>query len=303
LAAQDVFFVDPARRQEELEAVRRDGRAGPLHLVIRSGRGTPKDIQDYAVSSGGTVVGIFFNVTSLMSRQTELQELLLQQEVLNDKIMEGTRDLHRTQGAAIRSLARLAEYRDPETGFHLQRICEYARILALKVHEIDPYPFRISEEYGNEISLSSMLHDIGKVSIPDTILLKPGKLDPDEWEMMKKHTVFGWQVLSKADKELGKQSFLTLASSIALQHHERYDGAGYPNGYAGDTIHLSGRISAVADVYDALTSPRPYKEAWTHDQAVEEILRQSGTQFDPVLVNIFGSVNGEFAQVRSRFPE
>ena len=152
------------------------------------------------------------------------------------------------------------------------------------------------------MSVSSMLHDIGKVSIPDSILLKPGKLDSAEWEMMKKHTIFGWEVLHKADMELGEQSFLTLAASIALSHHEKFDGSGYPNGKAGDTIPLSGRISAVADVYDALTTARPYKEAWSHERACDEIVGQAGSHFDPVLVDIFHDVHGRFAEVRQQFP-
>jgi putative two-component system response regulator len=147
-----------------------------------------------------------------------------------------------------------------------------------------------------------MLHDIGKVSIPDSILLKPGKLDPQEWEVMKKHTVFGWEVLHKADRELGEQSFLTLAATIALSHHERFDGKGYPHGSMGDQIPLSARISALADVYDALTSPRPYKEAWSHERATEEILAPGAGHFDPVLMEIFRDVHGMFADVRRQFP-
>ncbi len=119
---------------------------------------------------------------------------------------------------------------------------------------------------------------------------------------MKKHTLFGWEVLHKADRELGEQSFLTLAATIALSHHERYDGKGYPNGTVGEKIPLSARISAVADVYDALTSERPYKEAWSHERTVEEILGQAGSQFDPALVEIFHGLNDQFADVRRRFP-
>jgi putative two-component system response regulator len=217
-------------------------------------------------------------------------------------MMAGAVQLQRTQGAAIRSLARLAEYRDPETGIHLQRICEYTRLLALQVHLRAPFEFRVTAEYAGDVSLSSMLHDIGKVSIPDSILLKPGKLDPQEWETMKKHTLFGWEVLHKADRELGEQSFLTLAATIALSHHERYDGTGYPSGIAGPQIPLSARIAAIADVYDALTSSRPYKEAWSHERAVTEIIDQAGTQFDPVLAEIFRDLNRQFAEVRRRYP-
>jgi putative two-component system response regulator len=172
----------------------------------------------------------------------------------------------------------------------------------MQVHLRAPFTFRITAEYANDISLSVMLHDIGKVSIPDHILLKPGKLDPQEWEMMKKHTVFGWEVLHKADRELGEQSFLTLAATIALSHHERFDGKGYPKGTAGEQIPLSARISAIADVYDALTTARPYKEAWSHERAVAEIVGGAGSQFDPVLVELFRELNDQFAEVRQRFP-
>jgi response regulator RpfG family c-di-GMP phosphodiesterase len=237
-----------------------------------------------------------------VAANAELKDALQVQELLNDNIIAGTRALQRTQEAALRSLARLAEYRDPETGFHLQRICEYTRLLANEVHERTPYPFRITREYGEDISVSSMLHDIGKVSIPDSILLKTGRLDAEEWDLMKKHTVFGWEVLHKADRELGEQSFLTLAATIALSHHERFDGSGYPNGTVGEKIPLSARIAALADVYDALTSDRPYKAAWTHERAVDEILKESGSHFDPVLTGIFQDVHGEFAEVRRKFP-
>jgi putative two-component system response regulator len=127
-------------------------------------------------------------------------------------------------------------------------------------------------------------------------------LDAGEWEMMKKHTIFGWEVLHRADKEMGEQSFLTLAATIALSHHEKYDGTGYPHGSRGEKIPLSARISALADVYDALTMARPYKEAWSHQRAVEEIVRLAGIQFDPVLVEIFRDIQGQFARVRGLFP-
>lgn len=302
LAARDDFFSDPSARAEELDRIRSVGTVTSFPLSVTAGNGAKLAMHDSAVTLGDTFFGAFFDVTALMATNAELKDTLQIQELLNDSILAGTKMLQRTQGAAIRSLARLAEYRDPETGYHLQRICEYTRILALQVHERSPYSFRITREYGDDISLSSMLHDIGKVSIPDSILQKPGKLEAHEWELMKKHTIFGWEVLHKADRELGEQSFLTLAATIALSHHERFDGTGYPNGSAGEEIPLSARISAVADVYDALTSARPYKEAWSHERAVEEMLSQAGRQFDPVLMQIFSEMNDLFAAVRRQFP-
>jgi len=303
VAQSTELFPEPEKRAAELETVRKLGKVASFPLVLTSGSGARLQIRDSAVSVGESIVGVFFDITELLRSNAELKDALQVQELLNDSIIAGTKNLERTQGAAIRSLARLAEYRDAETGFHLQRICEYTRLIATQVHLRAPYSFRISQEYANDISLSVMLHDIGKVSIPDQILLKPGKLDPQEWETMKKHTLFGWEVLHKADQELGAQSFLTLASSIALSHHERYDGKGYPKGTAGEQIHLSARIAAIADVYDALTSNRPYKEAWSHERAVEEIVGQSGSQFDPALVEIFHGLKDEFPNVRQRFPD
>jgi HD-GYP domain-containing protein (c-di-GMP phosphodiesterase class II) len=296
------FYVDPKARADELEVARSAGKVSSFPLAVRSGAGVRLEMHDSTVSLGDSFFGVFFDVTALMARNAELKDALQIQELLNDSIIAGTKTLQRTQGAAIRTLARLAEYRDPETGIHLQRICEYTRLLATQVFERAPYSFRITREYGDDISMSSMLHDIGKVSIPDSILLKPGKLDAGEWEEMKKHTVRGWEVLHKADRELGQQSFLTLAATIALCHHEHYDGSGYPHGRTGDQIPLSARISAIADVYDALTSARPYKEAWSHQRAVEEVLGQAGTHFDPVLVDIFRDIHGSFADVRRMFP-
>jgi HD-GYP domain-containing protein (c-di-GMP phosphodiesterase class II) len=302
LQANRDFFAEPGQRAEELAAVLQHGKVESFHLVVRSGAGSRLEIRDSAVSLGDSILGVFFDVTGLLAANAELKDALQIQELLNDSILAGANQLQRTQGASIRALARLAEYRDPETGFHLQRMCEYTRLIAVEVHRRAPYTFRITMEYANDISMSSMLHDVGKVVIPDHILLKPGKLDAQEWEVMKKHTLFGWEVLHKADRELGEQSFLTLAASIALSHHERFDGKGYPHGAAGEQIPLSARISAIADVYDALTSVRPYKEAWSHERAMEEILGQAGGQFDPVLAQIFSDLAGEFIEVRRRFP-
>ena len=302
LSEASVLFLEPAKRAEELETVRKAGKVDSVHLSIRSGTGARLQIRDSAILLGDAVFGVFVDVTGLVAANAELTDALQVQELLNDTIMAGARQLQRTQGAAIRSLARLAEYRDQTTGFHLQRICEISRLLAVEVHRRSPYSFRISMEYADDISLSSMLHDVGKVSIPDHILLKPSNLDGEEWELMKKHTLFGWEVLHKADRELGEQSFLTLAASIALSHHEKYDGTGYPNGISGEEIPLSARICAVADVYDALTSSRPYKQAWSHEDSAALIVKEAGKHFDPVLVEIFKGIEAELADVRRRFP-
>jgi HD-GYP domain-containing protein (c-di-GMP phosphodiesterase class II) len=296
------FFLEPQSRAAELNLLKIHGKVSSFALGVRSGNGRRLEIQDSAVTVGAFVFGIFFDVTGFLAANKELKDALEIQELLNDRIIAASQTLQRTQVTSIRALARLAEYRDQETGFHLQRICEYTRIIAQQVYENKPYSFHLTATYPTDISLSSMLHDIGKVSIPDSILLKPGRLDGVEWEIMKRHTTAGWDILHRADKELGEQSFLTLASTIALSHHERYDGSGYPSGLEGERIPLSARISALADVYDALTTKRPYKEAWGHEKAVEEILRNSTAQFDPILLDIFESVADEFDGIRRVFP-
>ena len=237
----------------------------------------------------------------LVRLNQELKQSLDTQEFLNDRLFENARVLQRTQRASIKALARLAEYRDFETGDHLQRICEFTYILARSVADEKVFPsYPIDEDYLQDIYLSAMLHDIGKVAIPDNILLKPGSLEPDEWEVMKQHTTWGWEIMTRADEELGEQSFLTLAASIARYHHERFDGSGYPEGLSGEDIPLSSRIVSIADVYDALTSRRPYKEPWEHERTVEEIRAQAERHHDPQLVELFVGVEERFRAVRAR---
>jgi response regulator RpfG family c-di-GMP phosphodiesterase len=233
----------------------------------------------------------------------DLRESLKMQEFLNDKLISAALLQQKTVSSAMRALARLAEYRDHHTGDHLQRICEYSRLIAGEIFRRQPYGFKIRSEYCDDIINSSMLHDIGKVVIPDNILLKKGRLDNEEWKIMQSHTVKGWTILNQADCELGEQSFLTLASQIALNHHERWDGSGYPNGLTGEKIPLSARICAVADVYDALTSLRPYKSAWQHEEAMGEIRSMGETAFDPVIVDILLSVEKKMLDIRRRFPK
>lgn len=203
-------------------------------------------------------------------------------------------DLHRkadeldtTQQVLINAVARLAEYHEPDIGGHLERIRLYTYTLATAVglH---------SEAEVVEISRCAVLHDVGKVAIPEELLRKPGRLTPVERMLMEQHTEFGSQFLTETDLELRRllgvsQTFLSTARDVALHHHERYDGAGYPRGLVAEATPLSARIVAVADVYDALTSPRVYKSAWSHALAVQFIVQGSGTQFDPMVVEAFQS--------------
>ncbi|WP_437193476.1 HD domain-containing phosphohydrolase [Planctomicrobium sp. SH527] len=203
----------------------------------------------------------------------------------------------------IFALAKLAESRDQETGDHLERMREYVRILAEDLSHYDPYKDEIDGEYINMLYLTSPLHDIGKVAIPDRILLKPGPLAPDEFEVMKTHTTLGAKTLEDVAASHPNAGYLQMAMDIALTHHERYDGTGYPNGLQGDEIPLCGRITAVADVYDALTSARVYKEAFTHETAKSIIVSKSGQQFDPLIVEAFLRCEDQFLEVRRLLKE
>jgi response regulator RpfG family c-di-GMP phosphodiesterase len=297
------IFQDLFQHGEMLKTLTHEGGIRSRKLLLHDSTGERMTVTMSAVCMNEYIVGSLFDVSEYVRITDDLRESLKMQEFLNDKLISAALLLHKTQSSAIRSLARLAEFRDHETGDHLQRICEYSKLIAQEVFRRQPFSFKIRSEYCDDIFLSSMLHDIGKVGIPDYILLKKGKLDEDEWKIMRSHTVIGWTILNQADCELGEQSFLTLASQIALNHHERWDGMGYPYGLRDEKIPLSARISAVADVYDALTSQRPYKKAWHHDDAIREIKSKCDIAFDPVIVDILLSVEKKFVDIHYQFPK
>ena len=281
----------------------RENGVAPLRATVRTGDDRLRAVEGYTTRIASDTLGVLIDVTEYVEANAQLQENLTYQQSINRKLSSAASVLRKTQATAMKSLAKLAEYRDKETGGHLQRICEYMRLVTAQIQEHQPYSFQVASGYPHDIYLSGMLHDIGKVGVPDQILLKPGPLDETEWTVMKRHTEWGHSILTQADHELGEQSFLTLASRIARNHHEWWDGSGYPDGLRGEAIPLSARVGAVADVYDALTSRRPYKEAWTHDQAVEEIRGLSARQFDPVIVDIFTRLEDQFRDVRTQFPD
>lgn len=208
-------------------------------------------------------------------------------ELLN-RIRVGERLLSlESRNLLIFSLAKLAESRDPETGEHLERIREYCKVIAAHLAGREEFQSVVDGDYVQSIYLTSPLHDIGKVGVPDAVLLKPGRLTPDEFEVMKTHTNIGAATLSAAIEHNPDAEFLIMARDIALTHHERYDGTGYPNGLRGDDIPLCGRIVALADVYDALRTRRVYKKAYPHDVARSIIVGGSGMHFDPAIVEAF----------------
>lgn len=189
-----------------------------------------------------------------------------------------------TRNLTIFTLAKLSEARDPETVGHLERVQGYSRVIAEDLAAHREFP-EVDAQFINLISLTSPLHDIGKVGVPDHVLLKRGPLTPDEFELMKNHTLLGMRTLDAALRRFPEAEFLRMARDIVAAHHERFDGRGYPNRLIGNDIPLAARIVAVADVYDALTSDRPYKAAFPHGQAMAMIREESGRQFDPRIVD------------------
>ena len=219
-------------------------------------------------------------------------------------LRESTEEVRRTRDVSILTLASLAETRDNETGAHILRTQRYVQALALHLKDHPEFSSVLSSENNIELLYKSApLHDIGKVGIPDAVLLKPGKLTPDEMELMKTHAALGAQSLEVAEKELGSNSFLHFAKEIAQTHHEKWDGSGYPKGLAGSAIPVSGRLMALADVYDALISKRIYKEAFSHDKARTIIIGDSGTHFDPDVVDAFLAVESEFVSIAATFSD
>jgi HD-GYP domain-containing protein (c-di-GMP phosphodiesterase class II) len=218
-------------------------------------------------------------------------------------LKEKTEELSLTRDVTIMSLASLAETRDNETGAHLLRTQRYVRHLAEYLANKAEYSAFLDGETIDLLFKSAPLHDIGKVGIPDHILLKPGKLTTEEFHIMKTHATLGGDALKGAEESLGSNFFLRIAREIAYGHHEKWDGSGYPKGLKGEEIPLSGRIMALADVYDALISKRVYKKAFSHDKAKEIILQGSNSHFDPVLVETFLAIEEKFIETAKEYSD
>lgn len=209
------------------------------------------------------------------------------------------RDLDQAQHATILALARLAERRDVDTGRHLERVAGYCRLVAESLRTLGLGTETITDAFIEDLVSSSPLHDIGKVGIPDAILLKPGNLSPEEWEIMKTHAEIGGSTLDGVIAGLQAPGFLTMGRDIAWCHHEKWDGSGYPRGLSGGEIPLCARIVALADVYDALTTVRPYKSAWPHADAIDWIFSRFGSHFDPDVVTAFAARLEDVDRIRS----
>ena len=223
--------------------------------------------------------------------------------ILEQQVKERTKDLLITREVTIDCMASLAESRDPETGSHIIRTKNFVKMLATKAKELPEFKPLLNDQIIENLYQTAPLHDIGKVGIPDHILLKPGKLTVEEFEIMKQHANYGRKALLASTKKLGTNSFLNSALEISYTHHEKWDGSGYPQGLKGKEIPLSGRLMAVADVYDALTCKRVYKAAMSHEKSVSIITEGKGKHFDPDLIDCFLDILEEFQEIAKKFAD
>lgn len=283
----------------------REIKSSPLgrfvQVILVSGKGSAAErVQGYEAKADDYMVKPFDHEEMLSKVQVHLrlakaqrqlasakEELQVYANDLEQLVAQRTQQWIATQDMTVFALAQLTDSRDPETGEHICRIRFYAQTLAEQLQHSGPYKDQIDARFLEDLFRGSPLHDIGKVAVPDAILRKPGKLTPEEFEQIKQHVRVGGDTLENARKYIGRGTFMDMAADIARYHHERFDGSGYCEGLSGQDIPLAARIVALADVYDALTSPRIYKPAYEPEYAKEIILKESGAHFDPAIVEAF----------------
>jgi response regulator RpfG family c-di-GMP phosphodiesterase len=258
----------------------------------------------YSLSQEIRTTSFFFvGVTFFFGAIFVFLGILLQSDLLSSiraehkDLISKNEQLLQTENVTILALAYQAELRDLETGRHLERTAQYVSLLAKGLSEIPEYRSYLVPGYIADLAKAAPLHDIGKVAIPDVILKKPGKLTPEEFEIIKKHCEYGTRVLKIADERLSFQSFLKIAIQIVASHHEKWNGKGYPAGLKKGAIPLSGRVMAIADVYDALRSERCYKKSFSHEETCRIIFAERGEHFDPDLVDVFAKTEKQFYEI------
>ena len=298
-----------------LKSIRNNPKTEDIPVVILTGNGEP-EMKRLALDDGATDLlnkpvdkdDLLARLRSALRLKDYMDEIKQHRNLLELRVRERTAELEYSRAEVIWRLGKAGEFRDSDTGFHVVRVGLYARTLA-EAMKLEP-------AHCEEIFLSAPLHDIGKIGIPDRILLKPGKLDPDEWEIMKTHATIGGQILRAKPiaqehsrtlsvlahiDDLSKNPFAEVGAVIAENHHENWDGSGYPCGRAGDQIPVSARITSVADVYDALCSKRPYKPAFKEEEVLRMMRQAAGNKFDPAVCDAFEDSLDEFREIRANF--
>jgi len=255
------------------------------YIIIVTGRDENQDV----------VEGLQMGADDYMTKPFNKDELSV-------RIKAGSRVLNlQSKDVVIFALAKLAESRDEDTGHHLERVRYYSKAVGEELLKLENPPSDLDKQVVNNIFLTSPLHDIGKVGIPDYVLLKPGRLDDKEFALMKEHANIGFKTLNEAVKKNPRANYLKIAAEIAHHHHEKFDGSGYPDGLKGEEIPVSSRIFALSDVYDALVSKRPYKEPFSHDRAKSIIKDGRGTHFDPQVVDAFLRCEQQFVEIKEKY--
>ena len=287
---------------ETARALLRRSETASIPVIFLTARAEPDDVVRGFELGGVDYITKPFNGIELRSRVRNHLELHLYRTQLEQEVEARTRETVLLKDVIIEAMGELAEHRDPETGSHIHRTKEYVKLLAQALVRQGLFLDQLTPEYIDLLYKSAPLHDIGKVAIRDSILLKPGKLTKEEFEDMKQHAIFGEEVIANLEQMAGQPtSFLKCAKEIAGSHHERWDGGGYPRGLKGEAIPLAGRIMAIADVYDALISKRVYKDSMTHEEALEIMKQSRGNHFDPYILDVFLEIETEFYRVAQTY--
>ena len=280
-----------------ITALKSSGKTKAIPVIFLTAMTSPED--EIKGLTLGAVDYIFkpFSRDLLLKRVDMHLQLKRYSNELEQMVEERTQVVVELKDAMLETLAELVECRDDITGGHIGRTQNYLKMLVNLLVKHDIYTDELSKWNIDLFVMSSKLHDVGKISIRDNILMKPGKLTDEEFEEMKNHTLFGKEIIERIERKTRESSFLQHAKIMALSHHEKWDGSGYPHGLKGDDIPLQGRLMAIVDVYDALTNDRPYKKAFTHQAALEIINKGKGTHFDPLLCETFFNYEKEFGGV------
>jgi len=296
---------------EVCRRLKADSRTCNIPVIFLTARSEPEDehkglalgAADYITKPISPPI-LLARVATQLTLKASSDFLRDQNDFLTAEVERRTRELEAVQDVTILALASLAETRDAETGKHILRTQRYVKVLAEKLRTHPRFSNFLTERNIKTLFKSAPLHDIGKVGIPDRILLKPGRYEPHELEIMKNHTLLGRDAIQLAEDWLGAQvEFLTIAKEIALCHQEKWDGSGYPDSLVGDSIPVSARLMAIADVYDALISRRVYKERLSHERAAQIIVEGRGSHFDPDMVDAFIEIQEEFREIAQLYPD
>ena len=298
--AVDIIFVDYMMPEMDGISLIRAARAfyPDIPIVMITAIASDNELKLRALESGATdFLSKPLNLPEFSARVQNLKQLRESQllyknwaETLRKEVEKATDDIVLREHEALKVLGSAAEYKDPETGEHILRVAHYSRILAEELTD--------DKKVQQRIFRAAQLHDTGKIGIPDTILLKPGKLTEDEYTEIKRHSMIGYEIMKNAESP-----YLQTGAEIALTHHEKWDGTGYPQGLRGKDIPLSGRIAAVADVFDALTSLRPYKLPWSFDAAVEHLISERGRHFSPEAIDVFTAHLEEIREIYNAYSD